>query len=85
METFKRIVRYVASNSCMFQYPLRNGLDSFVSGVDYVIEDKEDFLRLMSGDAFVDVTPVPKTKEKPVEEEVVTEEVTPKNKREFSK
>lgn len=70
MENFKKLVRYVGSNSCMLQYPLRSGLHTFSAGVDYEITDKQDFGRLISSDDFIDVTP------KPEISKVITEEIS---------
>lgn len=77
MENFKKLVRYVGSNSCLLQYPLRSGLNTFSAGVDYEITDKADFGRLMSSEDFIDVTPYPVAKPVVViEEPVETEEGT---------
>lgn len=81
---FKKIVRYIGGKSCLLQYALSTGENTFLAGVDYEITNRKDFNRLVKSGVFEDVTPAPVViPAKEEEEKVLVEDVpTPKrNKR----
>lgn len=48
-------VRYINSGSCDLYHPLKDGRYNFVAGVDYIIENYNDFVRLTCGGDFEEV------------------------------
>ena len=57
MKDFLKIVKLAGGSRILLHYPLSNGMDLFEAGVEYHIDQRKDFNRLMERGDFVCLNP----------------------------